>query len=164
MHAFGRAASFLLGLSVVLGAAPLRAQDLDTGKSAERLFASNCAACHRSPRGLAKQNRLSLFFFLRQHYTSSQASASELATYLAAMSVEARRARQKSTADKGPPRSDAPRTKQKSNAAKGQQTGPSWWEMLTGSDSKQAAKPKRGKAPSRRAHGSPRPSANVPVR
>jgi hypothetical protein len=145
MHAFGRAASFLLGIIVVLGAAPLRAQDLDTGKSAERLFASNCAACHRSPRGLAKQNRLSLFFFLRQHYTSSQQSASELATYLVATSGDGRRAKQKSTADKR------------------QQSTASWWETLTGS-SKQPAKPKRGKVVPRRSDGPPRPSANVPVR
>jgi hypothetical protein len=138
MHAFGRAASFLLGIIVVLGPAPLRAQDLDTGKSAERLFASNCATCHRSPRGLAKQNRLSLFFFLRQHYTSSQASASELATYLAALSSDGRPAKQKSTAAR-------------------------WWETLTGGGAQQPTKPKRGKV-SQRSGGPPRPSADVPLR
>jgi hypothetical protein len=163
MHAFARAASLLLGLSAVLGAAPLRAQDLDTGKTAERLFASNCAACHRSPRGLAKQNRLSLFFFLRQHYTSSQASASELATYLAAMS-EPPRGKKKSAATKEQPPGGGPRPKQEPRAAKKLQSSASWWETLTGGASTQPTKRKRGKAVSRRSDGAPRPSANVPVR
>ena len=94
----GRLALLMLVAAVAAAAGPARAQDLDAGKSAERLFAANCTACHRSPRGLAKRNRISLFYFLREHYTSSQASAGELAAYLAAMSGDATRAKPRSTA------------------------------------------------------------------
>ena len=94
----GRLALLMLVAAVAAAAGPARAQDLDAGKSGERLFAANCTACHRSPRGLAKRNRISLFYFLREHYTSSQASAGALAAYLAAMSAETTRTKPKSTA------------------------------------------------------------------
>jgi len=84
---------------VALYAGPLRAQDLDAGKSGQRLFASNCSSCHRTPRGLARRtNRISLFYFLREHYTASQASANELTAYLMAIGGEAPRTKRKSTA------------------------------------------------------------------
>src|SRR3954465_4868041 len=52
------------------------AQDLDAGKTGPQLFAQDCVACHRSPRGLVKSmSSGSLVSFLRQHYTSSSASA-----------------------------------------------------------------------------------------
>jgi hypothetical protein len=59
------------------------AQDLDQGKSAQKLFAGGCSTCHKSPRGLAK-GRISwtLSNFLRQHYTSSPESAQVLTAYL----------------------------------------------------------------------------------
>ena len=44
----------LLFIMMLLNAGPARAQDLDAGKSGQRLFATNCATCHRTPRGLAK--------------------------------------------------------------------------------------------------------------
>src|SRR5262245_53242661 len=57
-------------------------QDLDAGKTGPQLFAQDCAACHRSPRGLVKSmSGGSLVSFLRQHYTSSSASAGALAAY-----------------------------------------------------------------------------------
>jgi hypothetical protein len=76
----------LLLLVVCVGAlsgASAQAQDLDHDKSGAKLFASTCADCHRSPRGLAKQ-RLGFLLtsYLRQHYTSSSASAQSLAAYL----------------------------------------------------------------------------------
>jgi len=90
-------ASVLAGM-LVLDAGPVRAQDLDAGKSGQRLFATTCASCHRTPRGLAKgRNRFSLFYFMRQHYTASQTSAAELTAYLLAAG-EAPRAGGKSTA------------------------------------------------------------------
>ena len=87
MSVLGRLALILLGSAVLLAARPLHAQDLDTGKSAQRLFAANCATCHRTPRGLAKQNSMFLASFLREHYTSSRESANELAAYLVANSA-----------------------------------------------------------------------------
>jgi mono/diheme cytochrome c family protein len=48
-----------------LGVAGLRAQTvLGDPRDAARTFASNCSACHKSPRGLAKSGSAG---FLRQH-------------------------------------------------------------------------------------------------
>lgn len=67
---------------VVIGSAA-RAEDLDQGKSATRLFADSCASCHRSARGLAKGRfSLTLYMFLRDHYVSSSTSAWALTSYL----------------------------------------------------------------------------------
>ena len=82
---------FVLGAMValsgtVLGATGAQAQNLDEGKTAPRLFADSCATCHRSPRGLAKGRfRLTLFAFLKEHYSTSSDTASELASYLASV-------------------------------------------------------------------------------
>ena len=78
-----------LGAIVVIGSAA-RAEDLDQGKSANRLFADSCASCHRSARGLAKGRfSLTLYMFLRDHYVSSSTSAWALTSYLE--SVDGRR-------------------------------------------------------------------------
>ncbi|MGC2776991.1 MAG: cytochrome C, partial [Bradyrhizobium sp.] len=78
------AALLLIGMSVS------HAEDLDAGKSGARLFADSCAACHRSPRGLAKGRfRLTLYLFLQQHYTSSADAASALSTYLQSVDTPA---------------------------------------------------------------------------
>ena len=71
-------------LSVALVSTGVRAQtDLDAGKSGPQLFAQDCAACHRSPQGLLKNiSSFGLVGFLRQHYTSSSASANTVAAYL----------------------------------------------------------------------------------
>jgi mono/diheme cytochrome c family protein len=75
-----------------------QAQNLDQGKTAPRLFADSCATCHRSPRGLAKGRfRLTLFAFLKEHYSTSSDTASELAAYLASVD----------TPQGGPPRTGA---------------------------------------------------------
>jgi hypothetical protein len=139
VSAVGRIALFLLGIVVVLQAEPTRAQDLDTGKSGQQLFAANCAACHRTPRGQAKRNRLWLFFFLREHYTASQASARELAAYLSATSGE------------------PSRPKQKSVAARPQPPTESRWDFSWLGGRKQATAIKRSKR-------APRPPADVPNR
>jgi len=60
----------------------VRAEDLDQGKSAQRLFADSCAACHKSARGLTKRGYLPLYFFLRDHYASNSTSAWALTAYL----------------------------------------------------------------------------------
>src|SRR5262245_33556918 len=61
-------------------------EDLSAGKSPAQLFAADCAACHRSPAGLARNRHPSaLAGFLREHYTSSVRHASALASYLASV-------------------------------------------------------------------------------
>jgi mono/diheme cytochrome c family protein len=84
------AIAYLLAFSAVLGmamfgaAADTRAQEnLDHGQSGPKLFAASCVQCHKSARGLAK-GRISftLSYYLRQHYTSSSASADTLTAYL----------------------------------------------------------------------------------
>ena len=71
-------------LAVALVGTGVRAQtDLDAGKIGPQLFAQDCAACHRSPQGLLKNiSSFGLVGFLRQHYTSSSASANTVAAYL----------------------------------------------------------------------------------
>ena len=64
-------------------AAPVRAQNLEAGKSPSQIFGGTCAACHKSPRGLLKTVAPgSLPGFLRQHYTTSGEMASVLSAYL----------------------------------------------------------------------------------
>ena len=79
--------SKLLGLGAVLALASgaAQAENLDAGKSAPALFASACATCHSSPRGLAKDRGSGgLASYLQEHYTSSPQSAAALAAYLIA--------------------------------------------------------------------------------
>lgn len=75
----------LLAFAAVLAltAASVRAQNLDEGKSPQKLFADGCAACHRSPRGLAKGRfSVTLYWFLKDHYSSGPDTAKALAAYL----------------------------------------------------------------------------------
>jgi len=79
----------LRGVGAVIGAAMLcmgvagAQENLDQGKNAAQLFASNCSPCHKSPQGLAKAGGiLGLDSFLREHYTASKESAGALAAYL----------------------------------------------------------------------------------
>jgi mono/diheme cytochrome c family protein len=83
----------LLSLVIVVALTGRMAQseDLDQGKSGATLFAVNCAQCHRSPRGLAKDRfSWTLSRFLQQHYTSGSASAQTLTTFLQADQIAAR--------------------------------------------------------------------------
>ena len=66
-----------------LGGPAAVAQNLDQDKPAPKLFADSCAACHKSPRGLAKGRfRLTLYMFLQDHYASNSSSAWALTNYL----------------------------------------------------------------------------------
>jgi hypothetical protein len=68
-----------------LAATPVRAQNLEAGKSPSQIFSGTCAACHKAPRGLLKTvSPGSLPGFLRQHYTTSSEMASMLAGFLVA--------------------------------------------------------------------------------
>jgi mono/diheme cytochrome c family protein len=72
-----------LAVAAVLTATVAVAQNLDAGKSPEKLFADGCATCHRSPRGLAKGRfSLTLSWFLKDHYATSSDTAKALAAYL----------------------------------------------------------------------------------
>ena len=77
------------------------ADNLDQDKSAPKLFASSCADCHRSARGLAK-GRLSIMlqYYLQQHYTTSSATAQALTAYLQSVDTPPR---SKAQPGKSPP-------------------------------------------------------------
>lgn len=79
----------LSGLLVLvsLGATGAHAQtDLNAGMTPSQLFAANCAACHRSPQGLARgRDPYALAGFLRDHYTTRPTTAGAIASYLASI-------------------------------------------------------------------------------
>jgi mono/diheme cytochrome c family protein len=77
----------LLVLGAVSWSGPAaQAQNIDAGKSAQRLFADSCVNCHRTPSNLAKGRfRPTLFLFLQDHYTASMGAAWELSSYLASV-------------------------------------------------------------------------------
>jgi mono/diheme cytochrome c family protein len=57
--------------------------NLGRGKTGAQLYASTCAACHKSPQSVTKTTGgLGLESFLREHYTTSGESAAAIATYL----------------------------------------------------------------------------------
>jgi len=96
-----------LAAAVGLTGTVATAQNIDAGKSPDKLFADGCATCHRSPRGLAKgRMSLTLSWFLTDHYATSSNSAKALAAYLQSVDEPPPRAAAKSGAK--PPRS-APR-------------------------------------------------------
>jgi cytochrome c1 len=73
----------ILAAATGLTATVATAQNLDAGKSPDKLFADGCTACHRSPRGLAKgRMSLTLSWFLTDHYATSSTTAKALAAYL----------------------------------------------------------------------------------
>ncbi len=80
---YGRMALVGAVLAAGLGVAGLRAQTvLGDPRDAARTFASNCSACHKSPRGLAKSGQVA--GFLRQHYTTGPEMSAAMAAYLVA--------------------------------------------------------------------------------
>jgi len=73
----------LLVAIVISQPASAQGQNLDQDKTGPKLFATTCAECHRSARGLAKGRfSLTLWYYLQQHYTSSSATARSLTAYL----------------------------------------------------------------------------------
>ncbi|MFX4959647.1 hypothetical protein ABTC43_19575, partial [Acinetobacter baumannii] len=71
--------------------AALAQENLDAGKSPQKLFAEGCATCHRSARGLARGRfSLSLYLFLQKHYASNATSAWALTSYLETVDAEKR--------------------------------------------------------------------------
>jgi len=88
-------------------------ENIDAGKSAQKLFAETCAACHRSPRGLSKGRfSFTLYLYLQKHYASNSSSAWALTSYLesvdAAKRTPARAATPTRAAAASPPPSTSP--------------------------------------------------------
>lgn len=75
-----------LGLIVILAPATALAQvNIDQDKSPAQLYAGDCAACHKSVRGLANgRSASSLAGFLGEHYTASSREAAAIAAYVMA--------------------------------------------------------------------------------
>jgi hypothetical protein len=71
-----------LGLFAALACAPARAENLDQGKSGQKLFADTCMTCHKSAKGLTRRGYLALYFFLKDHYVTDSTSAWALTSYL----------------------------------------------------------------------------------
>jgi hypothetical protein len=74
----------VFGIVSAVASGPSVAQDFTEGKSPAQLFAGDCAACHKSPQGLAKSDARSVASFLREHYTTKPEMADALAAYLLA--------------------------------------------------------------------------------
>lgn len=97
--------------SVALTATVASAQNLDAGKSPEKLFADGCATCHRSPRGLAKgRYSLTLSWFLQDHYSAGPDTAKALAAYLVSVDTPppAAAAKPKAKSSRSKPRPPKP--------------------------------------------------------
>ncbi|HWN50519.1 MAG TPA: hypothetical protein VNO18_11975 [Xanthobacteraceae bacterium] len=68
---------------MVFVSAPAPAQDFTAGKTPAQLFSSDCAECHRTPNGLARNRDVrTLAGFLREHYTTKSETAGALAAYV----------------------------------------------------------------------------------
>jgi len=80
----GPTIGFVAALALFAASPAARAQtNIDQGKSSAEIFANDCAACHKSIRGLANgKNSLMLSAFLREHYTASREQAAALAAYV----------------------------------------------------------------------------------
>ena len=78
-----RISIFGFGVLIMLGGTPALGQDFTAGKTPAQLFSSDCAECHRTPNGLAKNRDLkTLAGFLREHYTTKSDTAGSLAAYV----------------------------------------------------------------------------------
>ncbi|QWG21545.1 hypothetical protein KMZ93_16210 [Bradyrhizobium sediminis] len=124
-----------------LAAIPVRAENLDAGKSPSQIFAGTCNACHKSPRGLLKTvPASSLPGFLRQHYTTSSEMAGVLASFL--VSNGAADPRYQAKQDQAKPGKDAKPGAEPQHAARPDADGPG---AHPGRNAKRAARP--GEAP-----------------
>jgi hypothetical protein len=81
----------VLAIVGAVACGPTLAQDLTQGKSPAQLFAGDCAACHKSPQGLARGGDVrSTASFLREHYTTKPEMAEALAAYVVGAGGSAR--------------------------------------------------------------------------
>jgi mono/diheme cytochrome c family protein len=81
-HRSGRALA-LAAIAMLSCTAAVAQENLDAGKTAPKLFAESCSACHRSAKGLAKGRfSFTLYLYLQKHYASNSSSAWALTQYL----------------------------------------------------------------------------------
>jgi len=81
----------VFGIVGAVASGPALAQDFTQGKTPAQLFAGDCAACHKSPQGLAKgSDPRSIASFLREHYTTKPEMAEALAAYVVSSGGSAR--------------------------------------------------------------------------
>jgi hypothetical protein len=108
----------VVGLAPAVVAAAAHAQtNIDQGKSAAEIFATDCATCHKTTRGLAAgKNSLMLSSFLREHYTASRDQAAALAAYVLGAGGNAPVARQKPEVEHARTTSEEPKTGEPSAA------------------------------------------------
>jgi hypothetical protein len=79
----GRFASAMVLLAALAPPAAHAQVNIDQGKAPAQIYDSDCAACHKSMRGLANGRSASaLTSFLTEHYTSSGKEAASLAAYV----------------------------------------------------------------------------------
>jgi hypothetical protein len=84
----------LVVVAAAWGSGHVAAQDdLNRGRTAAQLFASDCAECHRNPRALDRRDPGTLTNFLRLHYTASRDNARALAAYLISLGPDPRASR-----------------------------------------------------------------------
>jgi hypothetical protein len=58
-------------------------ENLESGKTAAQLYATDCAICHKSPQSVTQAPGIfGLESFLREHYTASREAAASIAAYL----------------------------------------------------------------------------------
>jgi mono/diheme cytochrome c family protein len=90
-HALALLMAIAISVIMISPPANAQAQNLDQDKTAAKLFATTCAECHRSARGLAKGRfSITLWYYLQQHYTSSSATARTLTAYLQSLDTPPR--------------------------------------------------------------------------
>jgi mono/diheme cytochrome c family protein len=78
-----RFASAMILLAALAPPAAYAQVNIDQGKAPAQIYDSDCAACHKSIRGLANGRGASaLTSFLAEHYTSSSKEAAALAAYV----------------------------------------------------------------------------------
>jgi hypothetical protein len=110
--AFGGMRLIIAGLALVWAQTAGAQENLDHGKTAAQLFASDCAVCHKSAQGLVKSGGLfGIEGFLRQHYTASRESAAAIAKYLEASGAPPAAPAKKGTTTKRAAKGDAKGTK-----------------------------------------------------
>jgi hypothetical protein len=78
-----RFASAMILLAALVPPAAHAQVNIDQGKAPAQIYDSDCAACHKSMRGLANgRSAPALTSFLTEHYTSSSKEAAALAAYV----------------------------------------------------------------------------------
>lgn len=148
-------AMLVIAGSAALVAPALAQEDLNRGKTAAQLYASDCVDCHKNPRALGGRNNAgNLAGFLRVHYTASRESAAAIANYLVSLGADARPAAARPAGTAARPRPAAGQEQGKSEQGKSEpgKTAPA----------AEAAKPAEAAAP-KPAEAAPEKPAPAPA-